>query len=188
MSTTTVFRIAGVSGILAALAMLALTFVSDPNSGMSPVYAVPNAVLGIIFVAGLYLLYRDQESALSLAAAAASVIGYLLFLAGSFMQLTYPSPILQAGDILIYIIGLSLFSWLAYRAHKMPRILAIVGFLTALVGIGSYLVMWFTGASFTSMENLPPLLMVLYTAYLIGVVVWLAWTGVSLLRVKAEAV
>ena len=71
MSTTTVFRIAGVSGILAALAMLALTFVSDPNSGMSPVYAVPNAVLGIIFVAGLYLLYRDQESALSLAAAAA---------------------------------------------------------------------------------------------------------------------
>lgn len=117
MSTTTVFRIAGVSGILAALAMLALTFVSDPNSGMSPVYAVPNAVLGIIFVAGLYLLYRDQESALSLAAAAASVIGYLLFLAGSFMQLTYPSPILQAGDILIYIIGLSLFSWLAYRGQ-----------------------------------------------------------------------
>ena len=66
MSNNTLFRIAGISGILSALAMLVLSFTGDPNSGMSPVFAVPNAVLGIIFVAGLYVLYRSEASTLSL--------------------------------------------------------------------------------------------------------------------------
>lgn len=189
MSNNNIFRIAGISGILAAIAMLVLTLASDPsNSGMSPLFAVPSAVLGILFVAGLYLLYRGQAPTLSLVAAAASVIGYLLFLAGSFMQLTFPNPMLEAADILIYVVGLSLFSWLAFRTQKMPRMLAIVGFLTALAGVGAYVVAWVTGASFTSMETLPPVLMALYAIYLIGVVVWFAWTGFGLLRMKPAAV
>lgn len=187
MSSKTLFRIAGISGILSALAMLALSFTSDPNSGMSPVFAVPNAVLGIVFVAGLYVLYRSEAPILSLTAAAISVIGYLLFVVASLMQLTFPSPVLAAADSAIYILGLTLFSWLAYRTQKMPRLLAFVGFLAALAGIGSYVMMSVTGASVTSMENLPPALMALYFIYLIGVVVWLAWTGMALLRVKSDA-
>ena len=184
MSNNTLFRIAGICGILSALAMLVLSFTSDPSSGMSPVFAVPNAVLGIIFVAGLYVLYRSEASTLSLTAAAISVIGYLLFVVASLMQLAFPSPVLVAADLAIYILGLTLFSWLAYRTHKMPRLLAFVGFLAALAGAGSYVMMSVTGASVTSMESLPPVLMALYFVYLLGVVVWLAWTGISLLRVK----
>ena len=187
MSNNTLFRIAGISGILSALAMLVLSFASDPNSGMSPVFAVPNAVLGIIFVAGLYVLYRSEASTLSLTAAAISVIGYLLFVVASLMQVTFPSPVLAVADSAVYIVGLTLFSWLAYRTHKMPRLLAFVGFLAALAGVGSYVLMSVTGASVTSMENLPPVLMALYFVYLIGVVVWLAWTGIGLLRMKPEA-
>ena len=187
MSNNTLFRIAGISGILSALAMLVLSFTSDPNSGMSPVFAVPNAVLGIIFVAGLYVLYRSEASTLSLTAAAISVIGYLLFVVASLMQLTFPSPVLAVADSAVYILGLTLFSWLAYRTHKMPRLLAFVGFLAALAGVGSYVLMSVTGASVTSMETLPPVLMALYFVYLIGVVVWLAWTGIGLLRMKPEA-
>ena len=184
MSNNTLFRIAGICGILSALAMLVLSFTSDPSSGMSPVFAVPNAVLGIIFVAGLYVLHRSEASTLSLTAAAISVIGYLLFVVASLMQVTFPNPLLAAADSAIYILGLTLFSWLAYRTHKMPRLLAFVGFLAALAGVGSYVLMSVTGASVTSMESLPPVLMALYFVYLLGVVVWLAWTGISLLRVK----
>lgn len=188
MSNNTLFRIAGICGILSALAMLVLSFTSDPSSGMSPVFAVPNAVLGIIFVAGLYVLYRSEASTLSLTAAAISVIGYLLFVVASLMQLTFPSPVLAVADSAVYILGLTLFSWLAYRTHKMPRLLAFVGFLAALAGVGSYILMSVTGTSVTSMETLPPVLMALYFVYLIGVVVWLVWTGISLLRVKPVGV
>ena len=184
MSNNTLVRIAGLSGILSAVLMLVMSATIDTSGGMSPMYAVPIAVLGIIFVAGLYVLYRSEASTLSLTAAAISVIGYLLFVVASLMQLAFPSPVLAAADIAVYILGLTLFSWLAYRTHKMPRLLAFVGFLAALAGAGSYVMMSVTGASVTSMENLPPVLMALYFVYLLGVVVWLAWTGISLLRVK----
>lgn len=187
MSNNTLFRIAGICGILSALAMLVLSFTSDPSSGMSPVFAVPNAVLGIIFVAGLYVLYRSEASTLSLTAAAISVIGYLLFVVASLMQVTFPNPLLAAADSAIYILGLTLFSWLAYRTHKMPRLLAFVGFLAALAGVGSYVLMSVTGASVTSMESLPPVLMALYFVYLLGVVVWLAWTGIQLATGKTRS-
>ena len=184
MSNNTLVRIAGLSGILSAVLMLVMSATIDTSGGMSPMYAVPNAVLGIIFVAGLYVLYRSEASTLSLTAAAISVIGNLLFVVASLMQLAFPSPVLAAADIAVYILGLTLFSWLAYRTHKMPRLLAFVGFLAALAGVGSYVLMSVTGASVTSMESLPPVLMALYFVYLLGVVVWLAWTGISLLRVK----
>ena len=187
MSNNTLFRIAGLSGILSAVFMLVLSATTDTSSGMSPVFAVLSAVLGIILVAGLYLLYRGEAPALSLAAAAISVIGYLLFVVAGFMQLAFPSPVLAAADISVYILGLSLFSWLAFRTHKMPRPLAFVGFLAALAGAGSYVIMSVTGISFTGYENLPPVLTALFIVYLIGVVVWLAWTGISLLRMKPEA-
>ena len=184
MSNNTLVRIAGLSGILSAVLMLVMSATIDTSGGMSPMYAVPIAVLGIIFVAGLYVLYRSEASTLSLTAAAISVIGYLLFVVASLMQVTFPNPLLAAADSAIYILGLTLFSWLAYRTHKMPRLLAFVGFLAALAGVGSYVLMSVTGASVTSMESLPPVLMALYFVYLLGVVVWLAWTGISLLRVK----
>jgi len=183
MSNKTIFRIAGISGILSALAMLVLSFAGDPNKGMSPVYAVPNAVLGIIFVAGLYVLYRSEASTLSLAAAAASVIGYLLFVVASLMQITFPSPLLAAADIAVYILGLTLFSWLAYRTHKMPRLLPLVGLLAALSGVVTYILMLGAGAS---AENPSGVLGIFYFLYLILVVIWLVWTGISLQLKKSE--
>ena len=80
-----------------------------------------------------------------------------------------------------------MFSWLAYRTRKMPRLLAFVGFLAALAGVGSYVVMSATGASRHKHGDPSPSPHGLYFVYLIGVVVWLAWTGISLLRMKPEA-
>lgn len=185
MSSNNIFRLAGFAGILSAVLMLAFSSISDPASGTPPLYAVASSVVGITLVAGLYLLYRSEASALSLAAIAISVIGYVLFVVASLMQVAFPSPALVAADIAVYILGLSLFSWLAYRTHKMPRLLAIVGFLAALAGAGAYVVMSITGTSFSGYGNLPPVLTALFFVYLIGVVVWLAWTGYILLSGKA---
>lgn len=185
MNNQSIIRYGGIAGILSAILMLVLSFTVDPASGIPLPYTVVSLAVGIVLVAGLHLLYRSEASTLSLAASAISVIGYVLFVVASLMQVAFPSPVLAAADIAVYILGLSLFSWLAYRTHKMPRLLAVVGFVAALAGVASYIMMSATGASVTSMENLPPVLMALFTVYLIGVVVWLAWTGVVLLRRKA---
>ena len=176
------FRSAGIAGILSAVLTVVSYLTSDPSSGIPLVWALASATAGIILVAGLYLLYRGAAPALSLTAGAISVIGYLLFVTASWMQVVFPSPVLVAADVAIYILGLSLFSWLAYRTQQMPRGLALVGFLAALAGAGSYLMLWGTGADVTDMANLPPLVMAFFTAYLVGVIAWLAWTGIALLR------
>ena len=187
MSSNNLYRIAGIAGILSAIFMLAFTAVADPATGALLLYTVASSLVGIILAAGLYALYRSEAPALSLAAGGISVIGYVLSVVASLMQVTFPHPLLAAADIAIYIVGLSLFSWLAYRTHKMPRLLAVVGFLAALAGAGSYVVMAITGTVFTSYENLPPVLMALFIVYLIGVVIWLVWTGIGLLRMKPTA-
>jgi hypothetical protein len=69
----------------------------------------------------------------------------------------------------------------------MPRLLAVVGLVAALAGAVSYVVMASTGTVFTGYENLSPVLMALFIVYLIGVVIWLVWTGISLLRMKPAA-
>lgn len=183
--SSNVFRIAGIAGILSAALMLVLTFTSS-SSTMPLAFTLLSTVLGIILVVGLYLLYRSEAAGLSMAAVAISVIGYLLFVVASLMKLSFPSPLLAAADICVFILGLALFSWLAYRTRKMPRLLAIIGFLAALAGVGSYVAVATTGADFTDMANLPPAVMLFYALYLIGVVVWLAWTGLALLRLKPE--
>jgi len=81
-------------------------------------------------------------------------------------------------------VGLGLFSWLAYCTHKMPRLLAIVGFLSALFGLTSYALMVGAGASTATPA---PLNTAVSFLYLIAVVVWLAWSGISLLRMKPAA-
>ena len=187
MSSNNLYRIAGIAGILSAILMLAFSAVADPATGAPLLYTVASSSVGIILVAGLYALYRSEASALSLAAGGISVIGYVLSVVASLMQVVFPHPMLAAADIAIYIVGLSMFSWLAYRTHKMPRLLAVVGFLAALAGAGSYVVMAITGTVFTSYENLPPVLMALFIVYLIGVVIWLVWTGIGLLRMKPTA-
>lgn len=187
MSSNNLFRLAGVAGILSAAVMAVMSFGSDPSQGIPPMLAIVSAVLGILLVAGLHLLYRGEAPALSLAAAVISGIGYVLYAVASLMQLEFPSPLFVAADIAIYILGLALYSWLAYRSRKMSRILAAVGLLAALAGAGSYVYMAITGATVTSMENLSPVLMTLFLAYLIFVIVWLAWTGISLLRMKPAA-
>jgi hypothetical protein len=173
MSSNNLYRIAGIAGILSAVLMLAFSSAADPATGAPLLYTAASFSVGIILVAGLYMLYRSEAPTLSLAASA--------------MQVTFPHPMLAAADITIYIVGLSMFCWLAFRTHKMPRLLAVVGLVAALAGAVSYVVMASTGTVFTGYENLSPVLMALFIVYLIGVVIWLVWTGISLLRMKPAA-
>jgi peptidoglycan/LPS O-acetylase OafA/YrhL len=187
MSSNNLYRIAGIAGILSAVLMLAFSSAADPATGAPLLYTAASFSVGIILVAGLYMLYRSEAPTLSLAASAISVLGYVLLVVASLMQVTFPHPMLAAADITIYIVGLSMFCWQAFRTHKMPRLLAVVGLVAALAGAVSYVVMASTGTVFTGYENLSPVLMALFIVYLIGVVIWLVWTGISLLRMKPAA-
>ena len=106
MSNNNIFRIAGIVGILARDAHVGLDVhhgsLQRDVSGIRDT----SSCLGIILAAGLYLLYRSEASALSLFAVAASVIGYLLLTISGILQLTFPNPVLAAGDIMIYMVGL----------------------------------------------------------------------------------
>jgi hypothetical protein len=187
MSNNSLFRIAGIAGILGALLMLAMTFaIGAAVSVASPLYmtlSLLSVLAGIILVAGLYALYRGEAGSLSLVAAVLSVIGYLLFGVAALMKIEFPSPVLTVGDVLVYIVGVTLFSWLAQRTGKMPRLVPIVGYLAALSGLVIYLLVYGTGAS---MDNPTTSLSVFYFLYLFLVIVWLIWTGYGLLR-RAKA-
>ena len=194
MSSNNLVRIGGIAGIVAAICMIGLTFSVDPatfapTSPLYPVFMWGGNIAGIVLTVGLYQLYRKEAATLSLAAAAISLLGSLLFVVITSFGTFNPGNIwVSIADILVYVVGVPLFSWLAYSTRKLPRALAIVGFLAGLAGLGIYALKFGAGVEPTNPNHpLIGVMYALYFAYLILVLVWLAWTGVSLVSGKAKA-
>lgn len=183
-------RMAGMAGIFSAISMLAMTAVVGDGSSPSPmlfIFLVVGSLLGLMLTAGLYLYYRDEESTWSMLAAAAALTGYLCLIIVGLLALGFESPLAAIGDVLVYVVGVTLFSWLGYRTGKMPRVLAIVGFVGAAAGLANYAIATIFGADWTNPNDpLAGLLSVLFIPYLFGTVIWLAWTGYTLLSAKVE--
>ena len=193
MSSNSFVRIAGVAGIIAAVCMIGFMFTVDqatmtPNSPLFPVLVWGNILAGIVLTVGLYQLYRQDVPTSSLVAAAISLLGYLLFAIVSFAW--NPENILVAiGDILIYIMGVSLFSWLGSSTRKMPRPLSMVGFLVGLAGLAGYVLRFGAGVEPSNPNHpLASVMGILYLLYFIAVLVWVVWTGVSLVSGKTKIV
>jgi hypothetical protein len=191
MSSNSFVRVAGIAGILSAVCMVGFMFTVDqttmtPNSPLFPVLLWVNVLTGIVLTVGLYQFYRQASPTLGLVATAISLLGYLLFAIVSFAW--NPENILVSiGDTLIYIVGVSLFSWLGYSTRKMPRILSIVGFLAGLAGLAGYVLRFGAGVE-TSNPNHPlaGVAGILYLIYFAAVLVWLVWTGISLVSGKTK--
>jgi len=185
MSSNNLVRFAGISGIIVAVCMAGFIFSVDPetfkpNSPLFPVFLWGSVVFGIILTVGLYSFYRHESPTGSLVAAAVSLIGYVLYGVASFSWQP-GNMLIFIGDMAIYIVGVALFSWLAYTTKKVSRYLAIVGFLGALSGIAEYALMFTVGEQSGATTAL-------YMVYFILSLVWLVWTGVSLLRAKTQTV
>jgi hypothetical protein len=183
MSNYNFLRIAGISGMLAAACMIGYTFTIDPatstpNSPLFSVFLWASILAGIVFTMGLYQFYNQEAATLSMVAAGVSLLGYVLFAITAFGPFNPDNILVRIADILVYVVGVPLFSWLAYTSHKGSRPLAIVGFLVGLAGVGVYALTF--GAGVESTDTTHPLIGVLYGlyfAYLILVIVWLFWTG-----------
>lgn len=192
MSNNNFPRIAGIAGILSAVCMLGLMFTLDqttgiPTSSLFPVLLWGGNLAGIVFTVGLYLWYRQDVATLSLAAAAISLLGYLLFVITSFRPFDMNNPVLAIADILVYVVGVPLFSWLAYSTRKMPRPLSIVGFMAGLAGLVIYVLRYGVGVDLTNPSHpLAGVLGIFYFLYLILVLVWLVWTGYILVSGKPQ--
>ena len=181
-------RIGGIAGIVSAILMLALTAVmgSDTSSPFLTVYFLVGGVLGLALTGGLFVYFRE-EGTVAVVAAAASAIGYLFFIIAGLLSLSFENPIIALGDALVYIVGVPLFSWLAYRTGKMSRILAIIGFVAGAAGLANYAIAFITGADWTNPNDpMAGVLSAIYMVYLIAVLIWLLWTGYSLVSAKTE--
>lgn len=184
MSSNNLVRFAGISGIIVAVCMLGFMFSVDPetfkpNSPLFSAFLWGSVAFGIIFTVGLYSFYRHESPTGSLVATAISLIGYVLFGVASFSWQP-GSLVTTIGDIAIYIVGVALFSWLAYSTRQVSRILAIVGFVSALSGIAEY-------ALASTLGEKAGATTALYMVYFFLSLVWLVWTGVSLLRAKTQS-
>lgn len=182
MSNNSLTRFAGYCGVAAALIMLTMTFTTKPGATPNLILALAGDVVGIVLTAGLYFFYRDHSSGTSLAAGDISWIGYLLFVVIMFANVSHEpgSPLTTIADFSVYILGVGLFSVLALQSGRMPRALAYVGFFAALAGVIVYILMLGVKLDLTS-----PAVIASYMLYLVGEVVWLAWTGIALLKTKA---
>lgn len=185
-------RIAGIAGIIGAICTIGISFTIDqttytPNSPLYPVFVFGGALAGILLSVGLYLLYRESAALLSLVAAAVSMLGSLLFLA-TFFSSSKPGDIaVVIPDVLTNIIGVALFSWLAYRTRTLPRALAFVGFANSTVAALMYVVSFGTGVNPTNPNHpLTGVVTALYLVYFILLLVWLVWTGYALMFGKAR--
>jgi hypothetical protein len=185
-------RIAGVAGIITALCMVGMILTSDPQTfaPTSPLFSVflwGGNLAGIVLTIGLYQFYCQEAATWSLVAAGLSLLGYLLFVIASFGPFNPENILVRVADILVYVVGVPLFSWLAYTTRKVSRPLSTVGFLAGLAGVGVYALA--LGAGVDPANPNHPLMGVMYafySAYLILVLVWLVWTGFALVLRKPQ--
>ena len=185
-------RIAGIAGILSVVLMVGI-FMTLGSEGTPGTFAkalmLGSLILGIVFVVGLYYFYRLEAATLSLVALVVSVLGYLLFLinAKAFLSYDYSSLPIIIADILVYVVGVPLFSLLALQTHKMNRPVAITGFLAGLAGLVIYILSFGFGADAAHPEaSLAGLANIVYYLYFLLAFGWVLWTGIILLRQKPK--
>ncbi|NUQ83700.1 MAG: hypothetical protein HUU11_03210 [Anaerolineales bacterium] len=192
MSPNNLIRIAGIAGIVSAVCTIGISFTIDqttyaPTSPLYWVFVVGGGLAGILLAIGLYLLYRKEVPALSLIAVLLSTLGYLLFLATAFTPSKPGDIAVVLADTLSNIIGVALFSWLAYNTRKLPRALAFIGFANSIVAGTMYAVALGAGVNPTNPNHpLTGVVMALYLAYFILLLIWSMWTGIALAFGKAR--
>lgn len=193
MSNNNFLRIAGIAGILNMVCWLGGLFTSSPDlsaptTPLNDMFFYGVGLTGIVFTIGLYLLYRLDAATLNLVAAAISVLGYLVLIIGT---LTKADP--TAGGVVIVdgaiSIGMFLFSWFSYSTRRMPRLLSIIGMIGGVAGVLVAVINQLTGVGTNPLPETPIIQVVggvIFFSYSIGLLVWLAWTGIVLVSGKYQ--
>jgi len=181
MSSKNLYRIGGITAILSVLLTLVYIFTSDADGNLTELgslfYRLSN--FSIILVAWvLYHLYSSVSKRLSLAALILSIAGTAL----PFLRWKQGSP-MEFVAIFVYlghIVPLFLFGILAYRHVQlgMPRSLGVVGILYTIISVVFYILYRIMPEDFD-------LGIIGYIPQALNLV-WLAWTGFSLLFGKPQ--
>ena len=157
MSNNNIFRIAGIAGILSAILMLAMSFSVDPvKRDVTAILAVASSVVGIVLVAGLYLLV-SQRGVNPEPGRNCDLGDWLCVVRGGQPDAGYvPQPnagcrryrCLHRGPVAVQLAGLP------HTQDATPS--GVVGFLAALAGQAPMSSMSITGTVLRVMTNLPP--------------------------------
>lgn len=189
MATNNMLRVAGIAGILSGLLMVGAYFTFSPDmkpTSLTPLVMGTWLICSAILAVGLYMLYRDSDMTLSIVALIASILGCILFIIVVLQGFDMNSALAPASDILLYVVGTVLFSWLALRTGKMPRVLAYVGVGAAVAGALMYIISWASGVRLQDGTSSMSITTIIYYLYFLLVLVWVIWTGYILAAGKAK--
>lgn len=148
MSTSTLFRLSGLAGILCGLVILTQRLVIDTISPGNPIAIGPlGPILGLLIVTGVYLRQREESGLLGGIAFIVAFIS-LGFIEGidftrRYILVQLDPPVVQAlvaGPVrslfvacgVSFLVGVLLFGLTTFRAGVFPRaatLLYVVGFV-----------------------------------------------------------
>ncbi len=154
MSTSTLFRLSGLAGILCGLVIVTQRLIIDTISPGNPIAIGPlGPILGLLIVTGTYLRQREESGVLGGIAFIVAFIS-LGFIAGvdftrRYVLVQLDPPIVQAllaGSVrslfvacgVSFLVGVLLFGLTTFRAGVFPRaatLLYVVGFFPYAVPI-----------------------------------------------------
>jgi hypothetical protein len=176
MKNNQLFRITGWCALAVALLMVVIHVV--PSGAPSSVMLILSMIilLGLIFVFYmLYVVHRPESAGLSLAGLVLGIIAVGLNLISLVSKL---SAFLMNMGLLLWPLPFLVFGFLAYRSDRMPRGLAVVGLLTGI----SFLITWVAGLMGSdAVVNVVSLVADIFA------LVWLVWLGVVFLSKKFTA-
>lgn len=188
MSSKNIYRTGGIAAIASVLREIIVNFVPDDVidnliGARFNFYLLHllSYVLILLIIWTLYHLYASINQKLSLTAFIVSIIGTVVLLMNGTPFIDFPSRIFIIALIFNQIIPVIIFGILAYQHPHlgMPRVLAIVGILYAVI----WSVFYALGKIFPDLN--------LGFAYNLSIVlnlVWLIWTGRILLSGKLEEI
>lgn len=188
MTSKNIYRIGGIAALVSMLREIIVDFVPDVvidnliGARLSfYLLHLLSYVLILLIIWTLYHLYASTNQKLSLAALIVSIIGTVVLLMNGTPFIDFPSWIFIVALIFNQIIPILIFGILAYQHPHlgMPRVLAIIGILYAVIwGVFYLLGKMSSNLNFDFIYNL---------SFVLNLV-WLLWTGIVLLSGKLEEI
>lgn len=179
MNTQSLFRYAGIAGIVSIVAFLLIIVLSggmgSANSALVMSLYTVNLLTSLVTLFALYVVHRSESPALGMTAFAASTASSLLSFGADY---TDPASPLMLVVTILYALAALLFGWLGVRSGRLPRGIGV----TALI-VGSAAALSVVAALAGAIDLAGILLMVANLVW----VAWFVWLSYYFLTVKPLA-
>ena len=176
MNSHSSLRYGGIAALISALLYVVsmVLWIGAGDSGAPPPFATAmyaaSSIVFLVTLYALYVLHRDESSALSLAALL--LLG-ISMVASLFIDPTDLGNPAVFGLTICFGLGALLLGWLAWRSPRLPRGVGLLAGLMGLLSLAMLVPMAMGAADLVGIANL--IVGLLYVAWLL----WLGWIFVK---------